>query len=246
MIDRPPPTPRIVPGFTIIELLAATAVFILMVTLLLSAVSQVNKAWQSSDGQKTSRESARALLDLMARDLQSTIVPLPGSPGTTPFFSLNPGGSSTAYGDALYWNTSSPGNRTQSDVATVGYFINPDTRTLCRLATNAPPDFSLTDAASVGAAMRPETGNDFQGLLAEGAMGFFVTLFNQAGDVVAQTGDQRDYTSSPPAAAELVLVLADSRARQRQTSFTNVIDNLDALPEGVQVFRTRVDIPSGR
>lgn len=77
-------------------------------------------------------------------------------------------------------------------------------------------------------------------------MGFFVTLFNQNGDVVAQTGDQRDFTTRPPAAAELVLVLADSRAQQRLTAFTNVLDNLDALPEGVQAFRTRVDIPSGQ
>lgn len=246
MIDHPQTRSRAPFGFTIIELLAATAVFMLMITLLISAVSQVNKAWQSSDGQKMRRESARALLDLMARDLQSTIVPLPGSSGTPAFFSLNPGGSGTAYGDALYWNTSAPGNRAASDVATVGYFVNPDTGALCRFATNAPPGFSLTDAASMGVAMRPEVGNDYQGLLADGVLGFFVTLFDRDGDVVAQTGDQRDYTTRPPAAAELVLVLADSRAQQRQTSITNVLDSLDALPEGVQAFRTRVDIPSGQ
>ena len=243
MTDRPPAGSR---GFTIIELLAATAVFLLMITLLISAVSQVNRAWQSSDGQKMRRESARALLDLMARDLQSTISPLPGSSSSSSFFSLNPGGSATPYGDTLYWNASTPGNRNQSDVATVGYFVHPDTRALCRFATNAPPGFSLTDAAALGAGMRPEIGNDFQGLLAEGVMGFFVTLFDRNGDVVGRTGDQRDFTTRPPAAAELVLVLADSRAQQRLTAFTNVLDTLDALPEGVQAFRTRVDIPSGQ
>lgn len=242
MIDRPPTRPRVSPGFTIIELLAATAVFMLMITLLISAVSQVNQAWQSTDGQKMRRESARALLDLMARDLQSTIAPLPGSPASIPFFSLNPEGTRTSYGDALYWNASTPGNRHQNDVATVGYFVDPDTRSFHRFATNAPSDFPLTSAAASGKQM---TTNDFSGLLAEGTLGFFVTLYDQEG--APYTGPfPHDFTDRPPAAAELVLVLADSRAQQRQTSFTNVLDTLDALPEGVQAFRTRVDIPSGQ
>lgn len=232
-------------GFTVIEMLAASAVFVIMITLLLSAVSQVNQAWRTSDGQKVRRESARALLDLMARDLQSAVAPIPGAQSTEGIFAMNvtPG---TSRGDALFWRTAVPGDPSKSDVGTVGYYVNPATRTLIRYATNASTGFDLQQAASEAAQLNPDYANDFRGLLAEGVMGMFVTLYDKTGQPVAEPGDTASFTNAPPAAAEVTLVLADSRAAQRQPEYTVTGTNFTNLPEGMQVFRTRVTIPSGQ
>lgn len=217
-----------------------------MITLLLSAVSQVQRAWETSDGQKVRRETARAVLGVMTRDLQNALAPLPGTSTNAVCFSLNPGTASAAYGDVLYWTTSVSGDRGKSDVTMVGYFVNPDTKSFCRFSTNAPAGLSLADAVSAGSALRPAAGNDFKGHLADGVMGMFVTLFDEDGNRV-NTGQVQEYFAHPPAAAEIALVMADARAAKRfyLTNSTGITGTND-LTEDMQVFRTRVDIPAGK
>lgn len=58
-------------GFTIIELLVATGVSLLLLTLLISLVSSVSDAWNKTTGNLQSENQARLILKLVGDDLQS-------------------------------------------------------------------------------------------------------------------------------------------------------------------------------
>lgn len=219
-------------AFTIIELLVAAAVFMLMLTILFGAISQFNSAWSQSQGQKNRRESARTLLDLISRDLQATIPPLSGVGTNAVSFELYNGAVGDTNSQALFWQTTLPVNRSKSDVATVGYFVNAD-HSLYRLYTNAPLAGLWAQTNSVG-------GPNYNNLLAEGVLRMAVTLFNKDGTVSSNTAT---YATNLPAAAEITLVLADDRTLLKHPAL--VVTNLAGpLPQGVQLFRTRIEIPS--
>lgn len=238
-------------GFTLVEMLAATAVFIMMVTLLLSAVSQTSNAWQTAEAQKMRRERARSALDLISRDLQSAITPLPGKNLTHPTsFLMNPESGHPA--DTIFWRTLSPANRKASDITVVGYFVN-DAKELCRYQTNASMTFTLEEAAQAAANLKPGKENDYQGLLTEGVLGLFVTLFNEKGALVetggkeiVKSGAQQNYQASLPASAEVSLVIADPRTLKKKPDLAVSWPLEETAEKGVQVFTTRVDLPAVR
>lgn len=229
-------------AFTIIELLAATAVFVLMITLLMSAVSQINQAWRTSDGQKTRRESARALLDLMTRDLQGALISPERAGVVTTNFVLNADGG-PAQDDSLFWRTSSPADRSKSDLATVGYFVNPSSKSLCRYYTNTVTGVTLDGAASASTSINPTQANDFQGLVADGIFGMFVTLYGTNGQALPVPL----LASAKPASVEVALVVGDKQSVEKNASYVpERTTKSEALPSGLQWFRTRVEIPAGQ
>jgi len=61
-------------GFTLLELLTATAIGSLLVVMLLSAFNQASKAWIAGEGQVDIYQNGRAVLDLLARDLSQVRV----------------------------------------------------------------------------------------------------------------------------------------------------------------------------
>jgi type II secretory pathway component PulJ len=215
------------------ELLVATAVFMLMASLLLSMTSQVNTAWQQAHGQKARRENARQIFALLQRDLQAAIPVLPGA-GTNavPFQLLSDYGRPGSAG--LFWLASLPSTRTSSDVATVGYFVAGNHR-LYRTFTNAAvanfPD--LVD----------QSGNaeEEQGLLAENILRLDVTLLGGDGTEIAPPSI---HSTNLPRFADVTLVVADERTLARQPNLT--VTNVLNPPKGVQVFRSRMDIPAAQ
>ncbi|MFA6288379.1 MAG: prepilin-type N-terminal cleavage/methylation domain-containing protein [Opitutaceae bacterium] len=60
-------------GFTIIELLVATAITALLMTLMVTIITGVTKSWNSSSGKLTSGGQARLILDQITKDLQCAI-----------------------------------------------------------------------------------------------------------------------------------------------------------------------------
>lgn len=212
-------------GFTILEMLVATAVFCLMATLLFTAISQLNMAWTNSDGQKNRQELGRALLDLIARDLQGSVPPLPGVGTNTVNFIFEAGGA--AESDSLFWQTAFTPDRSKSDIATVGYYVNSSNQ-LCRLYTNAPwPDI----ASSSG-------GTNAQNVLADGVLRLGVILYDKDGTTSVSS---KTYSTNLPASLELKVAVADSRTLLRYPGLT--ITNLENPPKGVSVYRTRIDLP---
>jgi type II secretory pathway pseudopilin PulG len=61
-------------GFTIIELLVATGVTVLLVSLMLGIVTNVSGGWSRSSASLESGNQARLVLDQMAKDLQASIM----------------------------------------------------------------------------------------------------------------------------------------------------------------------------
>lgn len=231
----------------------ATAVFMMMVVLLVSVVSQINSAWQQTDGQKSRRESARTLLDLISRDLQTALGPVDTANASKLKFDKSPGGFAEKHKDSLFWNCSSPRLRSNSDIITVGYFVRQTDNgsDLCRLQASGVVDNVWTQASLLA----PGTAPNFQGLVAEGVLAMFVTLYDENGTVLADPG--ASYSSSKlPHSIDVALVIADPRTVKRMLSAGSLPDLPDAdtfmnsVPEqyraGVQMYRTRVDLPSAR
>lgn len=210
-------------AFTVLELLVAFAVFSLMVALLFTMMSQANKAWQQALGQKDRSEVGRACLDLIARDLQGTIPPLPGVGTNTVNFELDDAGGTN---DALYWQTISPINRSKSDIATIGYYVS--SNELCRLYTNAP----LVNLASTA---NPANAAN---VLAKGVVRLDVTLYDRDGSAVTNSAS---YSTNLPVSAEVKLAVADARTLLQHPTLS--VPDLDNPPAGVNVYRTRIDLP---
>lgn len=257
-VSRPSSIPR---AFTIVEMLVATAVFMLMVVLLVSVVSQINSAWQQTDGQKSRRQSARTLLDLITRDLQSSLAPVDSANASKLSFVKNPTsfGFSDNHKDSLFWNTSSPRVRSVSDIMTVGYFVRQTSKgsDLCRLQVSGAVSDVWGDAGNLAPADAP---NDFRGLVAEGVLAMFVTLYNKDGTVLAAPGESYPPNASNsvqlPYAVDVALVIADPRTVTRMLAagalpdLPNAETFMNSIPanfrSGVQLYRTRVDLPSAR
>jgi prepilin-type N-terminal cleavage/methylation domain-containing protein len=60
-------------GFTLIELLASLAILALIMTMLFTVFEQVNKAWLNGENRVETFTQARAILDLMSRELSQAI-----------------------------------------------------------------------------------------------------------------------------------------------------------------------------
>jgi type II secretory pathway component PulJ len=212
-------------GFTILELLTATAVFLLMAMLLVTAISQMNLAWANSNGQKNRQELGRSLLDLLARDLQGTVPPLAGVGTNAVDFTFESGGATDS--DSLFWLTSFAPDRGKSDIATIGYYVNGSNQ-LCRLYTNAPwPDV----ISKVG-------GTNAQSVLADGIVRMDVTLYDKDGTTAVTS---KSYRTNLPASVEITLAIADDRTLLRNPGLT--VPDLNEPPKGVGVYRTRIDLP---
>lgn len=61
-------------GFTLIELLVAMAITALLVTILVSVTSVATDAWRKGRSEIRASRQAKALLDVMAKDFQSSVV----------------------------------------------------------------------------------------------------------------------------------------------------------------------------
>lgn len=238
-------------GFTIVELLAATAVFMVMMALLVGVVSQVNAGWQRAEAQKNRREAARVVLDYLVRDLEAALSPLPQAPSVN--LDMNPDAFSTYRNrDALFWKAALPAEPATSDTCVIGYFVKPpedgESYRLCRFV--APLTFSTTTIDetldSVATLTPADQSGDYKGLVAEGVVGLWVTLYDRNNQVLASPGGSYRSTSRDdfPAMAEIALVVADPRVLGRQTGLANY-----SSPEacaagfaGAQIFRTKVQL----
>ena len=127
-------------GFTLIELLASLAILALIMTMLFSVFEQVNKAWLNGENRVETFTQARAILDLMTRELSQAIATSQAtSTPKVPF-----------YGDKREIHFVAPVNTSvgrQVDLCEVGYVFDttiPTKLTLTRqvtVSTNVNWDF---------------------------------------------------------------------------------------------------------
>jgi type II secretory pathway pseudopilin PulG len=269
-------------SFTLVELLVAIAIFAIMLGVLLAMATQTTKIWQQASGASANRQNARLLLLLMGRDLQSTVFPV-NLANTNLLFQVNPpslSGSGYLNPSAIFWQSSvAVTTATSGDIQDVGYFVNwvPDSAgnihgTFCRIQVPRPstnsvaPSLAITPA--VLAADAPGLSNvnlssptAYQGLLADGVMGLWVTLYSTNMQVIATSPSYNSYTATyQPAYADIGIAMMSPTVAKRVTaanltSITNLYVNpgctnaasfIGLLPAsfqaGAQSFTTRVQL----
>lgn len=248
-------------AFTMVEMLVATAVFILLVTLLLSLVSHATQVWQRTDGQKNRQQAGRHALEMISRDLESAIFPL--STNSTLHFQLNPGVAGFENPAAAFWQSASSTETNGSDINDVGYFVawTTDRHPVAELrryqlaATNAESSFQIGSNAISSSKLKTHApGSDdattHQGLVARNIIGLWITLFEGSNAIVSPYDSLT--SALRPTSAEVAVAVMDPRSAGRLSNAissytTNAEDFAAALNRqygnSVQIYQTRVLIP---
>lgn len=227
-------------AFSMIEMLVATAVFVVMLTLLLGMISNASQIWQRSEGQKNRQQAARRALEMIARDMESAVFPANTNGTTTLQFQVNPGLPGYENPSAAFWQAAASAESNGSDLSDVGYFVawttnqtgdaQGELRRYRLAATNTDASFQLgANFLSTGKLSTHAPGSDDaatqQGLVSQNIIGLWITLFTRAADGTAGTNDSLtpyDSRSVPvpprPTSAEIAVAVIDPRAARRITN----------------------------
>ena len=177
-------------GFSLLELLVATAVFVGLALILVSIAASLSSFWQLGIAHNERRSSALSAFSRMARDLR--FATLPPDPSATNFqLVINPAGLAGKYllPQAAFWQAPVASDRSRGNMALVGYFVQWVNETsgpvpkLCRLLVDTnyllqkPSDF-VSDALIASNA--PATkASGYAGHLAENVLGLWMRPLDQ-------------------------------------------------------------------
>jgi prepilin-type N-terminal cleavage/methylation domain-containing protein len=184
-------------AFTLVELLIATAILSVLVLLLTSLLSGVNRAWVSGEQQVSEFQDGRAICELISRELSQAVVSqnlqLVENPSLPP--GLNPGESDPARqranSDSIFWQA--PATSTASgNLAEIGYyltesyqlkrfFVPPDNNKYA-IFSNAPTDISAPWITTPFAS--PSEFNAVCSVVSQGVLSFWVRCFDRNGDLI--------------------------------------------------------------
>lgn len=202
-------------GFTILELLAAMAVFMLFMVILFSVLFQVNLGWQQGQSRIEPRKSGRVILDQIRRELQMAAMPAnramvykSGVPSSTQLsyqFLVNPTGlaSSILNPQAIFWQAPLEGR-----MAEVGYFVRWDVTKasnpramLCRFFVkqgdanyqilSQPENWltsSIIDNVAPGTVDSANPANSYKGWFADNVIGLWVRCLDPNGNPIVTDG----------------------------------------------------------
>jgi len=234
-----PPTKRGHRSFTLVELLVATAIFFLLMMILLSLASQGSGIMQKMNREKTNREVARVLLECIGRDLEATVFPFNASSTTSLRFQQNPASlRSGGYlnPNALFWQTAWNGtSSTNGDIADVGYFVKwvIDSTgmahgTLCRMGIPPTSADSIFQSQTLNASLLnkyapgladtvPGSSTAYKGLMADNVLGLWIILYDRKMVRLTSPYDSRT-TSRRPAYADISIAVLDPQIARRINS----------------------------
>jgi prepilin-type N-terminal cleavage/methylation domain-containing protein len=220
---------RRLPGFTLVELMVATAVLAGMVLLLVVVLNHTSAAWTSGQAQADRRQSARAVGDAIAQDLQAALLPLDPADQKSLQFTLNSSlvPADYRYADTLFWQAPIATDRHSGDVAEIGYFLKWDQTKpgsprplLCRFFVNPsdttnyciiqkPDEWLVKDMLGqpdiLDRVAPANSASGYAGLFAENVIGFWVRCYDGNGAVL-KTYDSR-MTWTLPRTVKVFLVL---------------------------------------
>jgi prepilin-type N-terminal cleavage/methylation domain-containing protein len=149
-------------AFTLIEVLVSMAVLLLMVVLLHGILSGASGAWKLGEANKDRMQSARAISDFIANELESALLPLNRTSTNSLQLVVNPSGidsqvsSQVSHRDSIFWQSPLAVDQALGDVAEIGYFVRWDAQTnpqnpravLCRFFVNLTARNSATGAVT--------------------------------------------------------------------------------------------------
>ena len=178
-------------GFSLLELLVATAVFVGLALILVSIAASLSSFWQMGIAHNERRSSALSAFSRMARDLR--FATLPPDPSATNFqFVINPASVGTNYSlpQAVFWQAPVASDRSNGNMALVGYFVQWVSETnsrpapkLCRLVVDSnysmqkPSDFVSDKLIASSAPATKDSG--YAGQLAENVLGLWLQPLDQ-------------------------------------------------------------------
>ena len=196
-------------AFTLVELLVATAILSLLLVVLAQAASMVANVWTSGNGRVERRQSGRAVVDFIARELKGATLPADaGAMASRPNlqFLVNPPSVPTAFCQphALFWQAPVAFDTSKGNMAELGYFVrwSGGRASLCRLflEPGSPSYFIYTPgrqdswvneqvlneaAPADNSQASGGVSNGYRGLFAENVIGFWVRCLDAKGAAVS-------------------------------------------------------------
>lgn len=210
------------------------AVVLILFLLLAGMTSQVQNMWMRENSALNSRQKARVALELMARDLQGTVLPVNSYDPPGLQFLINPPGIGESYRCAhtAFWQTTCATDRDHGEIAEIGYFVRWDTGgtppapVLCRFLVNPgnPVDYQIytnpqnwiTD--SLIEKIAPGTRSQkYRGLLVDDILGLWIQCYDSVPDAVPRTTYDSRVTGKLPASMEISLILLQAPWSDRLT-----------------------------
>jgi type II secretory pathway pseudopilin PulG len=193
-------------AFSLLELLVATAVFVGLALILVSIAGSLSSFWQMGIAHNERRAAALAAFSRMARDLRFASAPI--NPASTNFqLVINPSGVGSAYKlpQAAFWQAPVAPDRSQGDIALVGYFVQWVTNSptdfvpkLCRLVIDStnfqlrkPSDW--VDNALIANFAPATKASDYDGQLAENVLGLWLQPLDQAKQPITRDASTNNY-----------------------------------------------------
>ena len=193
-------------AFSLLELLVATAVFLGLALILVSIAGSLSSFWQMGIAHNERRAAALAAFSRMARDLRFASAPI--NPASTNFqLVINPSNVGSAYKlpQAAFWQAPVAADRSQGDIALVGYFVQWVTNSptdfgpkLCRLVVDStnfqfrrPADW--VDNALIANFAPATRALDYRGQLAENVLGLWLQPLDQAKQPITRDASTNDY-----------------------------------------------------
>lgn len=202
-------------AFTVLELLVATAILSVIVTLLFTIFDRASNAWIKGEATVDRQRSARTTLELISRDMSQTFITTTATARV-----VFVGGSNWVYFAAPV----APGGDMVSDLGEYAYVHNPapTVNTITRYYSSPTSDNSstgkwnpngrvITDASSA-------TNLYASSLLAEGVVGFNLVYYATPSSVGQLTWDSKvggAQDGQIPALVEVTMLAVDSRTAAR-------------------------------
>ncbi|HSJ03924.1 MAG TPA: prepilin-type N-terminal cleavage/methylation domain-containing protein [Verrucomicrobium sp.] len=238
-------------GFTLVEVMVASAILGLIVVLLVQVASMVSTTWSMGNRRSERVQSGRVMVDFISRELRAAALPVDSlSKGVVPDlqFVVNPPGLPAKFcqPQAVFWQAPLATSTVQGNMAVFGYFVRwddsvtPPRASLCRLFQNPGAashrvyqQLSWVTETVVDEAAPASASTGYRGLFSENVIGLWVRCFDATGAVISQTGtasgtfdSRRDYSEN---------------VRQSDGTVVNVTRLAPVLPTSMEVSLVVLD-----
>lgn len=236
-------------GFTLIELLVSVAILCFVVLVLAGVMGAGSSIWQKGLSDTQHRQRARAALDFIGEELKKARLPHDRTKQDSLRFEINPVVAQDLTlnnRDSIFWQAPIASEKSQGDLATLGYFVRWDgvQPALYRFFLN-PSSVSYVRSDPNKSVSSVTDWDSYQFL--DDVAGLWINAYNRNDltNALPLPFDSR-VTHRLPAIVEITIVMIDSVHAKRLTSQPAVAVSaqsfIDNLPAEVRPGATQVSL----